>query len=120
MCGPGLCQAFVGLGSPKLKPDPELGLRLGLGFICNNFSKFRNLILHIHKCLSLPYLHYHPLPTTSDPMRETSLHPYKKQGAQELGSAMYKINEAFATSNVWGIDIFLVSSYQPFNSCFTK
>jgi len=54
------------------------GLGVGPGFICNNFSKLRNLITHVHKCLSLPYPHHHPLPTTSDPLRETCLH----QGAE--------------------------------------
>ena len=45
---------------------------------------------------------------------------YKKQGAQELGSAIYKLNETFATSNGWGIDICLISSYHPFNSHLMK
>jgi len=31
-------------------------------------------------------------------MGVTSLHPYEKQGAQELGLAVYKINETFEAS----------------------
>ena len=33
MCGPGLGWAFVGSGFPKLKPDPELRVGLGLGLV---------------------------------------------------------------------------------------
>jgi len=51
MCGPGLGWAFVGSGFSKLKPDPKLRVRLGLGLVRLeprlHMQQLMNLIMHI-------------------------------------------------------------------------